>query len=114
MSWWWTSGAAPSTWGPRATGWCCRAPGQLLTTATAAELDISTSAAEYAKRAEAVTAVTVQLVEDEHGRRRFLDTPIDGRCTGWLLAAAPSGLLPFTSALSGAGGAAGGWRPSAW
>lgn len=76
--------------------------GQLLTTATAAALDISTSAAEYAKRAEAVTAVTVQLVEDEHGRRRFLDTPIDGRCTGWLLAAAPSGLLPFTSALSGA------------
>lgn len=76
--------------------------GQLLTTATAAALDISTSAAEYAKRAEAVTAVTVQLVEDEHGRRRFLDTPIDGRCTGWLLTAAPSGLLPFTSALSGA------------
>ena len=76
--------------------------GQLLTTATAAALDISTSAAEYAKRAEAVTAVTVHLVEDEHGRRRFLDTPIDGRCTGWLLATAPSGLLPFTSALSGA------------
>lgn len=75
--------------------------GQLLTTATAAALDISTSAAEYAKRAEAVTAVTVQLVEDEHGRRRFLDSPIDGRCTGWLLTAAPSGLLPFTSALSG-------------
>lgn len=75
--------------------------GQLLTTATAAALGISTSAAEYAKRAEAVTAVTVQLVEDEHGRRRFLDTPIDGRCTGWLLAAAPSGLLPFTAALSG-------------
>lgn len=79
--------------------------GQLLTTATAAALDISTSAAEYAKRAEAVTAVTVQLVEDEHGRRRFLDTPIDGRCTGWLLTPAPSGLLPFTSALSG-----GEWR----
>lgn len=76
--------------------------GQLLTTATASALDISTSAAEYAKRAEAVTAVTVQLVEDEHGRRRFLDTPIDGRCTGWLLTTAPSGLLPFTSALSGA------------
>lgn len=76
--------------------------GQLLTTATAAALGISTSAAEYAKRAEAVTAVTVQLVEDEHGRRRFLDSPIDGRCTGWLLTAAPSGLLPFTSALSGA------------
>ncbi|MGW0161593.1 diol dehydratase reactivase ATPase-like domain-containing protein [Mycobacterium sp. NPDC003323] len=76
--------------------------GQLLTTATAAALDISISAAEYAKRAEAVTAVTVQLVEDEHGRRRFLDTPIDGRCTGWLLTSAPSGLLPFTSALSGA------------
>ena len=75
--------------------------GQLLTTATAAALGISTSAAEYAKRAEAVTAVTVQLVEDEHGRRRFLDNPIDGRCTGWLLAAAPSGLLPFTAALSG-------------
>jgi hypothetical protein len=79
--------------------------GQLLTTATATALDISTSAAEYAKRAEAVTAVTVQLVEDEHGRRRFLDTPIDGRCTGWLLTAAPSGLLPFTSALTG-----GEWR----
>ncbi|KRD16914.1 diol dehydratase reactivase [Mycobacterium sp. Root265] len=76
--------------------------GQLLTTATAAALDISTSAAEYAKRTEAVTAVTVQLVEDEHGRRRFLDTPIDGRCTGWLLTTAPSGLLPFTSALTGA------------
>ena len=76
--------------------------GQLLTAATAAALDISTSAAEYAKRAEAVTAVTVQLVEDEHGRRRFLDTPIDGRCTGWLLTQAPSGLLPFTAALSGA------------
>jgi hypothetical protein len=75
--------------------------GQLLTTATAAALDISTSAAEYAKRTEAVTAVTVQLVEDEHGRRRFLDTPIDGRCTGWLLTSAPSGLLPFTSRLSG-------------
>jgi hypothetical protein len=76
--------------------------GQLLTAATAAALDISTSAAEYAKRAEAVTAVTVQLVEDEHGRRRFLDKPIDGRCTGWLLTNAPSGLLPFTSRLSGA------------
>lgn len=76
--------------------------GQLLTAATAAALDISTSAAEYAKRAEAVTAVTVQLVEDEHGRRRFLDTPIDGRSTGWLLTAAPSGLLPFTSAMSAA------------
>jgi hypothetical protein len=75
--------------------------GQLLTTATAAALDISTSAAEYAKRTEAVTAVTAQLVEDEHGRRRFLDKPIDGRCTGWLLASAPSGLLPFTSRLSG-------------
>jgi hypothetical protein len=75
--------------------------GQLLTTATAAALDVSRSAAEYAKRAEAVTAVTVQLVEDEHGRRRFLDKPIDGRCTGWLLATAPSGWLPFTSRLSG-------------
>ncbi|MCW2516841.1 MAG: diol dehydratase reactivase [Mycobacterium sp.] len=76
--------------------------GQLLTTATAAALGISESAAEYAKRAEAVTAVTVHLVEDEHGRRRFLDKPIDGRCTGWLLTNAPSGLLPFTSQLSGA------------
>lgn len=75
--------------------------GQLLTTATAAALDISRSAAEYAKRAEALTAVTVQLVEDEHGRRRFLDKAIPGRCTGWLLTAAPSGLLPFTSQLSG-------------
>lgn len=76
--------------------------GQLLTVATASALNISISAAEYAKRAEAVTAVTVQLVEDEHGRRRFLDAPIDGRCTGWLLTEAPTGLLPFTSALSGA------------
>ncbi|OBC01906.1 diol dehydratase reactivase [Mycobacterium sp. 852013-50091_SCH5140682] len=76
--------------------------GQLLTTATATALEISRSAAEYAKRAEALTAVTVQLVEDEHGRRRFLDKPVDGRCTGWLLTAAPSGLLPFTSRLSGA------------
>ncbi|KUI34625.1 diol dehydratase reactivase ATPase-like domain-containing protein [Mycobacterium sp. GA-2829] len=75
--------------------------GQLLTTATAAALDISRSAAEYAKRAEALTAVTVQLVEDEHGRRRFLDKAIPGRCTGWLLTAAPSGLLPFTSRLAG-------------
>ena len=75
--------------------------GQLLTTATAAALDISRSAAEYAKRAEALTAVTVQLVEDEHGRREFLDAPIDGRCTGWLLAKAPSGLLPFTPRISG-------------
>lgn len=85
--------------------------GQLLTAATAAALDISTSAAEYAKRAEAVTAVTVQLVEDEHGRRRFLDTPIDGRSTGWLLTAAPSGLLPFTSAMSAAEWR--GWRLAA-
>jgi hypothetical protein len=76
--------------------------GQLLTTATATALDISRSAAEYAKRAEAVTAITPALVEDEHGRRRFLDKPIDGRCTGWLLTSAPSGLLPFTSRLSGA------------
>ncbi|MDH6194138.1 hypothetical protein M2272_000759 [Mycobacterium frederiksbergense] len=75
--------------------------GQLLTTATATALDISRSAAEYAKRAEAVTAVTVQLIEDEHGRRQFLDKPINGRCTGWLLTSAPSGLLPFTSRLSG-------------
>lgn len=76
--------------------------GQLLTTATATALEISRSAAEYAKRAEAVTAVTAQLIEDEHGRRRFLDRPVDGRCTGWLLTTAPSGLLPFTSRLSGA------------
>ncbi|ORA32878.1 diol dehydratase reactivase ATPase-like domain-containing protein [Mycobacterium aquaticum] len=76
--------------------------GQLLTSATATALEISRSAAEYAKRAEALTAVTVQLVEDEHGRRRFLDKPVDGRCTGWLLTSAPSGLLPFTSRLSGA------------
>jgi len=75
--------------------------GQLLTLATATALEISRSAAEYAKRAEALTAVTAQLVEDEHGRRRFLDRPIDGRCTGWLLTTAPSGLLPFTSRLSG-------------
>ena len=76
--------------------------GQLLTAAAAAGLEISTSAAEYAKRGGAVTAVTVQLVEDEHGRRRFLDKPVDGRCTGWLLTEAPGGLLPFTSRLSGA------------
>ncbi|MFA5709851.1 diol dehydratase reactivase ATPase-like domain-containing protein [Mycolicibacterium sp.] len=76
--------------------------GQLLTAATAAALEISNSAAEYAKRAEAVTAITAQLVEDEHGRRHFLDQPIDGRYTGWLLTSAPSGLLPFTSRLSGA------------
>lgn len=76
--------------------------GQLLTAATAAALEISRSAAEYAKRAEAVTAVTVQLIEDEHGRRQFLDTPVSGRCSGWLLTAAPSGWLPFTSRLSGA------------
>ncbi|WP_059016636.1 diol dehydratase reactivase ATPase-like domain-containing protein [Mycobacterium sp. M26] len=75
--------------------------GQLLTTATSAALGISRSTAEYAKRAEALSAVTPQLVEDEHGRRHFLDTPIDGRCTGWLLASAPNGLLPFTSELSG-------------
>ncbi|TFV55264.1 diol dehydratase reactivase [Mycobacterium sp. PS03-16] len=76
--------------------------GQLLTTATAAALNVSRSVAEYAKRAEAVTAVTVQLVEDEHGRRRFLDAPLDGRNTGWLLTAAPSGWLPFTARLSAA------------
>ncbi|WP_085142531.1 diol dehydratase reactivase ATPase-like domain-containing protein [Mycolicibacterium conceptionense] len=76
--------------------------GQMLTAATAAALEISRSAAEYAKRAEAVTAVTVQLIEDEHGRRQFLDTPVSGRCSGWLLTAAPSGWLPFTSRLSGA------------
>jgi hypothetical protein len=76
--------------------------GQLLTAATATALDISRSAAEYAKRAEAVTAVTVQIIEDEHGRRQFLDTPVSGRCSGWLLTAAPSGWLPFTSRLSGA------------
>jgi hypothetical protein len=76
--------------------------GQLLTSATATALEISRSAAEYAKRAEALTAVTVQLVEDQHGRRRFLDKPVDGKCTGWLLTSAPSGLLPFTSRLSGA------------
>jgi len=76
--------------------------GQLLTAATAAALDISRSAAEYAKRAGALTAVTVQLVEDEYGRRQFLDKPLHGRCTGWLLADAPSGLLPFTSRLTGA------------
>lgn len=76
--------------------------GQLLTAATATALEISRSAAEYAKRAEAVTAVTVQLIEDEHGRRQFLDTPVSGRCSGWLLTAAPSGWLPFTSRLSGA------------
>ncbi len=75
--------------------------GQLLTTATSAALGISRSTAEYAKRAEALSAVTPQLVEDEHGRRHFLDSPIDGRCTGWLLASAPNGLLPFTSQLSG-------------
>ena len=75
--------------------------GQLLTTATSAALGISRSTAEYAKRAEALSAITPQLVEDEHGRRHFLDTPIDGRCTGWLLASAPNGLLPFTSRLSG-------------
>lgn len=75
--------------------------GQLLTAATSAALSISRSTAEYAKRAEALSAVTPQLVEDEHGRRHFLDTPIDGRCTGWLLASAPNGLLPFTSRLSG-------------
>lgn len=76
--------------------------GQLLTSATATALEISRSAAEYAKRAESLTAITVQLVEDEHGRRQFLDKPLDGRCTGWLLTSAPSGLLPFTSRLSGA------------
>ncbi|QZH65142.1 diol dehydratase reactivase ATPase-like domain-containing protein [Mycolicibacterium farcinogenes] len=76
--------------------------GQMLTAATAAALEISRSAAEYAKRAEAVTAVTVQLIEDEHGRRQFLDTPVSGRCSGWLLTAAPSGWLPFTARLSGA------------
>lgn len=85
--------------------------GQLLTVATATALDVSRSAAEYAKRAEALTAVTVQLVEDEHGRRRFLDAPLDGRSAGWLLAAAPSGWLPFTARLSGAEWR--GWRLAA-
>lgn len=74
--------------------------GQMLTAATSAALGISRSAAEYAKRSEALRAVTSQLVEDEHGRRSFLDVPLDGRSTGWLLAAAPTGLLPFSSQLS--------------
>ncbi|MET0993750.1 MAG: diol dehydratase reactivase ATPase-like domain-containing protein [Mycobacterium sp.] len=74
--------------------------GQLLTAATAAALDISKSAAEYAKRAESFTAVTSQLVEDEHGRRHFLSQPLSGHSTGWLITSAPSGLLPFTSRLS--------------
>lgn len=74
--------------------------GQMLTAATASALRISKSAAEYAKRSEAVKAISAQLIEDENGRRQFLNEPLDGRSVGWLMAQAPSGLLPFTAALT--------------
>ena len=72
----------------------------MLTAATAAALRVSRSAAEYAKRGEAVKAISAQMIEDENGRRQFLSEPLDGRSVGWLMAQAPSGLLPFTAALA--------------
>lgn len=74
--------------------------GQLLTLVTSLGLATSWSCAEYAKRGESVRAVSATLVEDEYGRRRFLERPVDGRHLGWLFAQAPGGLLPVTARLA--------------
>ncbi|MFZ4485726.1 MAG: diol dehydratase reactivase ATPase-like domain-containing protein [Candidatus Nanopelagicales bacterium] len=74
--------------------------GDLLTEAVAHALSISSGAAEWAKRGPASRIESPQLVTDESGDRRFLDTPAPHGAVGWLVVPGPSGPLPFSRELS--------------
>ena len=74
--------------------------GDLLTAAVAHALSISAGAAEWAKRGPASRVESPQLVTDESGERRFLESPAPHGTVGWLVAPGPSGPLPFSRALS--------------
>jgi hypothetical protein len=74
--------------------------GDLLTAAVAHTLSISAGAAEWAKRRPASRVESPQLVTDESGERRFLDSPAPHGTVGWLVSPGPSGPLPFSRTLS--------------
>ena len=74
--------------------------GDLLTAAVAHTLSISAGAAEWAKRGPASRVESPQLVTDESGERRFLDSPAPHGTVGWLVSPGPSGPIPFSRALS--------------
>lgn len=74
--------------------------GDLLTAAVAHALSISSGAAEWAKRGPASRVESPQLVTDESGERRFLDSPAPHGTVGWLISPGPSGPLPFSRILT--------------
>jgi hypothetical protein len=73
--------------------------GQLLTTATAAVLDISTAMAEWVKRGPAQRIEAPHLIATEDGQRHFSAAPQPTHSLGWLTAPGPAGPLPFAANL---------------
>ena len=77
--------------------------GELVTTATAQLLDISSGMAEWVKRGPAFRIDAPSVLVDEDGTRRFAETA--QRAVGWLAVPGPAGDLPFSRTI-----ASGEWR----
>ncbi len=74
--------------------------GELMTSAVAHALTISSGAAEWVKRGPASRIESPSVVADESGERRFLLESAPHGTVGWLVAPGPSGGLPFSRTLA--------------
>jgi hypothetical protein len=74
--------------------------GELMTTATAHALGISSGAAEWVKRGPASRVESPFVMADESGPRRFVDDAAPHGTVGWLVCPGPSGHLPFSRSLA--------------
>ncbi|MBL8931906.1 MAG: hypothetical protein JNL54_17435 [Kineosporiaceae bacterium] len=74
--------------------------GELLTTAVARTLGLSSGAAEWVKRGAAVRVESAHVIADEAGGRHFRDRAAAAGTISRLVVAGPAGELPFGGALT--------------
>jgi hypothetical protein len=86
--------------GPSGEGLTAAGCGELMTSAVAHALSISSGAAEWVKRGPASRIESPFVRADESGERRFVDEPAFHGSVGWLAARGPSGDLPFSRTLA--------------
>jgi hypothetical protein len=86
--------------GPSGEGITAAGCGELMTSAVAHALSISSGAAEWVKRGPASRVEAPFVRADESGERRFVDEPALHGTIGWLASRGPSGDLPFSRTLA--------------
>ena len=86
--------------GPSGDSRTAAGSGELMTSAVAHALTISSGAAEWVKRGPASRIESPFVMADESGERRFLPEPAAHGSVGWLATRGPSGDLPFSRTLA--------------